>query len=154
MTAPAEYTVQQRHGRQWEDVHTDDDRALARAVLADYLTNEPTTPARLIRRRVPATVARWGTVLRVYDAGPKLADRFTILPPRWAGEEHHYSHNPDAPRWAAIASGPAPFHPQGFGQHVGADAGPHLGRRIKWSDLPADVQRFARQSFPMFAPTE
>ena len=97
-------------------------------------------------------LARYGTALRLYDNGGKTCDRFTILPPRWAGKAHHYSRNPRAPRWSAIASGPAPFHPQGYGQHVGADAGPHLGRRIKWAELPADVQRFARQAFPEFAP--
>ena len=92
--------------------------------------------------------SRYGCAVRIWDAGPELADRFSILPPRWAGPDWHYSRAPGAPRWACIASGPAPFHPQGYGQHVGADAGPHLGRRIAWADLPPDVQRFALQTFP------
>ena len=29
---------------------------------------------------------RYGTVLRCYDNGVRSFDRYTILPPRWAGE--------------------------------------------------------------------
>lgn len=147
------HVIQQRTAQGWEDVHADNNRARARSVLRDYRANDPATPARMIERRERgAIVARWGSVLRIYDAGPDLADRYTVIPPRWAGPGYHYSRAPGSPRWAAIAAGPCPFHPQGFGQHIGADAGPHLGRRIAWADLPADVQRFARQSFPSFAP--
>ena len=95
------------------------------------------------------TVERYETVLRVYDNGGRSFDRYTILPPRWAGNDYREN----APgSWIAIASSERPFSPQGFGQHCRAVAGSHLGKRIKWSDLPADVQRFARQSFPSFAP--
>lgn len=93
-------------------------------------------------------LARYGTALRLYDNGGKTCDRFTIIPPRWAGQawrEH-------GRQWQAIGSSERPFHPQGFGMHCSATPGPHLGRRIKWADLPADVQRFARQAFPEFAP--
>lgn len=94
-------------------------------------------------------LALYGTVLRIYDNGGKTADRYTIVPPRWAGASHY-----DRRRalWEALASGSTPFHPQGFGQHTEAMPGPHLGRRIKWADLPADVQKFARQTFSEFAP--
>ena len=93
-------------------------------------------------------LALYGTVLRVFDSDGKHLDRYTILPPRWAGPEwRELDHC-----WQALASSEVPFHPQGFGQHTRATPGPHLGRRIKWADLPEDVQRFARQSFPEFAP--
>lgn len=94
-----------------------------------------------------ATWHRYGCHLRIYDNGGKTADRYTILPPKWAGEDWHYSRSPSAPRWQAIASDRDPFHPQGYGQHCGADAGPHLGKRISWDDLPPKVQQFARQTF-------
>lgn len=93
---------------------------------------------------------RYGTVLRCYDNGGKSFDQFTIIPPRWAND--YREREPST--WAAIAASavPGPFHPQGFGQHVSAMPGPHLGRRIRWDELPADVQRFARQAFPEYAP--
>lgn len=96
-----------------------------------------------------ATLTRYGTALRVYDNGGKTFDRYTILPPRWAGEDYRERVRGS---WVAIGASESPFHPQGFGQHTSAMPGPHLGKRIKWADLPADVQSFARQSFPAFAP--
>lgn len=91
----------------------------------------------------------YGTTLRIYDNGGRSVDRYTIIPPRWAGEDYRER----APfTWQAIAASGAPFHPQGFGMHVSAMPGPHLGKRLHWDALPADVQKFARQSFPEFAP--
>lgn len=92
-------------------------------------------------------VERYGTVLRCYDDGGKTWDRYTIIPPRWARE---YREQPAL--FECIAASERPFHPQGFGLHCTAMPGPHLGKRVKWSELPADVQRFARQSFPEYAP--
>ena len=90
----------------------------------------------------------YGTVLRVYDNGGKTVDRYTVLPPRWA---HEYR-EPNG-LWQGIAASEAPFHPQGFGQTCSAAAGKHLGKRIAWRELPSDVQRFARQTFPEYAPS-
>ena len=105
---------------------------------------------------------RYGTVLRCYDNGGRSFDRYTIVPPRWAREERNSRENGWTPgvsaganyyAFDAIASSEDPFHPQGFGQHVsGVMPGPHLGKRVKWEDLPVDVQAFARQSFPKYAP--
>ena len=96
-------------------------------------------------------------LVRCYDNGGSSFDRYTILPPRNAGPD--YWHNRRPPDrfngvWAAIGASESPFHPQGFGQHVAAMAGPHLGKRIAWDALPRDVQRFARQSFPDYCPKE
>jgi hypothetical protein len=94
-----------------------------------------------------ATLFRYGTVLRIYDNGGQTVDRYTIAPPRWAREYR------DGRAWTAIAANAAPFHPQGFGQHIRiVSVGKHLGRRIGWHQLPEDVRRFARQSFPKFCP--
>jgi hypothetical protein len=84
--------------------------------------------------------------LRIYDNGGKTNDRFTILPPRWAGTEYRERDM----TWQALGCNSQPFH--GIGMHTSATPGPHLGKRLSWSDLPPDVRSFARQSFPEFAP--
>lgn len=93
-------------------------------------------------------LARYGTVLRCYDDGGRTFDRYTIIPPRWAREYRERAPG----QFTAIGASENPFHPQGFGQHVAATPGPHLGRRVAWSDIPPNVQAFARQSFPEYAP--
>ena len=83
--------------------------------------------------------------LRCYDNGGKTYDRYTVLPARWVrGRSRRVA---GGLLWEAIAASAQPFHPQGFGQHVEAMAGAHLGKRVPFETLPADVQRFARQSF-------
>ena len=91
------------------------------------------------------TRQKYGTNLRVYDNGGKSFDRYTIIPPRWAKDyrENGFS-------WSAIAASENPFHPQGFGMHVTAIPGSHLGKRIKWRDLPDMVKGFAKNSFPEY----
>ena len=98
------------------------------------------------------TIDRYGTVLRCYDNGGRSFDRYTILPPHWAVEYKAGRRVGVGTLWAAIGSGEHPFHPQGFGMYVQAVAGAHLGRRVRWDTLPADVQKFARQTFPEYAP--
>lgn len=98
------------------------------------------------RKRAMASIRdRYGTHLRIYDNGGKTFDRYTIVPPRWAGEDYKVHGS-----WACIGSSEDPFHPQGFGQHTVCLPGPHLGKRIHWNQLPEKVQRFARQCFPEF----
>jgi hypothetical protein len=85
----------------------------------------------------------YGARVRIWDH-PKTADRYTILPPRTAGDEWRGRGR----EWQGIAASAHPFHPQGIGMHIEAPAGSHLGKRLHWHELPADVQRFARQTFP------
>lgn len=81
--------------------------------------------------------------LRCYDNGGRSFDRYTILPPRWAGDDwRDYGRT-----WQAIAASERPYHPQGFGQSCTAVAGHHLGKKIPFSELPGDVQKFARATF-------
>lgn len=96
-----------------------------------------------------AIAQRYGTVLRCYDNGGRSADRYTIIPPRWAGKDYR-EHAPGT--WLALAASPSPFNPQGVGMHCAAMPGNHLGKRVKWSELPEDVRTFARQAFPEYAP--
>lgn len=91
--------------------------------------------------------ALYGTTLRIYDNGGKTADRYTIIPPRNAGATYRER---ASGLWMAAGSSEHPQHPQGFGQHTSAMPGSHLGRRIRWDDLPEDVQRFAAITFPEF----
>ena len=94
-----------------------------------------------------AIVSRYGCTLRIYDNRGRTADRFTLIPPRWATDYRAASG-----LWDCFGASARPFHPQGFGQICNAVPGPHLGARVRWADLPADVQRAARQTFPEFCP--
>ena len=88
----------------------------------------------------------YGTNLRCYDNKGKTVDRYTVIPPRWARQ-----YRESAGLWMAIAASSTPFHPQGFGTCCSATPGTHLGKRIKWDELPRDVQLFANASFPEFS---
>lgn len=78
-------------------------------------------------------------VCRIYDtgyAGP--FDRYTIAFKgyRLAGGGMVYPY---------LASSDNPFHPQGFGLHAESDTfltGKHLGKRVRFEDIPLAVQRF------------
>lgn len=73
-----------------------------------------------------------GQRIRCYDDG-KSGDRYTVV----------YLDCPERAInvFEAVAMSEAPFHPQGCGQHCAASLGRHLGKRIRFSDLPADCQR-------------
>lgn len=70
--------------------------------------------------------------VRVYDNGGRSFDRYTAVyvgQPCGGGlfEARSLSHNP--------------FDPQGFNQFTEVRIGPHLGKRVPLSALPADVKR-------------
>lgn len=78
--------------------------------------------------------------IRCYDNGGESFDRYTVVyTGRWAGKSP----------WQCFFVGMSanPFHPQGYGQHGEAEgmidrpSYGHLGKRIKFDDLPADCQR-------------
>lgn len=89
---------------------------------------------------------RYGCTLRIYDKADCF-DRYTLVPPRWASQ-----YKVRRGLWNALAASENPFHPQGFGQHVEVAPGHWLGARIKWSELPEKVQKWARQEYPEFCP--
>ena len=76
-------------------------------------------------------------VLACYDNGGRSFDRYTILygAPLWMPEMGR-----NVPYFASSTN---PFSPQGFGQHgeMSSYNRAALGRKVKWSDLPHDVQR-------------
>ena len=76
-------------------------------------------------------------VLAIYDDGGKTIDRYTIV---------YDESEKDSGFYSMVGSSGNPFHPQGFFQHTdgifqkGAKNS-HLGKEIKWKDLPTPVQR-------------
>lgn len=81
--------------------------------------------------------------VRCYDNGGKTIDRFSCL----FLNEPEYQPN----TFACLAMNNSPFHPQGFGQHVSAMPGKHLGKRIDSKNLPADCQKLIRQDLGIWS---
>ena len=70
---------------------------------------------------------------RVYDNGGETVDRYTVC----------FVNIPESRGTVyALAADNAPYHPQGFGQHVNATPGRHLGALISAATLPRDVLKF------------
>ena len=81
-------------------------------------------------------------VCRIFDAGEGQCDRYTVAfrGYRVAGVGMVYPY---------LASGVAPFHPMGFGQHGEVRqfmTGRSLGKRVSFESLPDQVQRFILQN--------
>lgn len=74
--------------------------------------------------------------VRIYDAGNSTCDRYTVVymdePEMAGGYDNCYS---------CLAMSSDPFSPLGFCQHSTAMPGRHLGRRIKFTELPQDCQK-------------
>ena len=75
--------------------------------------------------------------IRIYDNGGASFDRYTVV----------FMNEPEYQPGTFMALGMSehPFHPQGFGQHCAAMPGRHLGKRIKFEDLPEDCQKLVKQ---------
>jgi hypothetical protein len=69
--------------------------------------------------------------VRIYDRGEKAFDRYTAV----------YMDEPEAHGlYGARGMSENPFHPQGFGMYCAAMPGRHLGKRIKFEELPLKCQ--------------
>jgi hypothetical protein len=80
----------------------------------------------------------YGSPLRIYADG-EFSGTWTVLPPRSERA---------ADRWRDIVGyWTAVFITGSSTSITGAMAGPHLGQRITWSDLPPAVQAMLRASF-------
>ena len=79
--------------------------------------------------------------IRIYDNNGKTLDRYTII-----FMDRPYSSDPGSVVKEALAASEFPFESRGFGQHCGAMPGRHLGKRIKFEELPKDVQAFVLQN--------
>lgn len=98
--------------------------------------------------------ARWlegapAHVVACYDAGPATGDRYTVLygAPIWepAYPEANWRCGRDPRLLPARAMSQDPYSPQGIGLFVEALRGPHLGRKIRWADLPEKCRRLTIQ---------
>lgn len=73
--------------------------------------------------------------IRCFDH-PDYVDRYTVV----------YLDQPEGNGlYACVGMSGAPFHPQGFCQHSTCRLGKHLGKRITFSNLPADCQALVKQ---------
>jgi hypothetical protein len=70
----------------------------------------------------------------IHDAGAGYADRYTVV-----FKDCPVERKPGY--FMCVGMSAHPFHPQGVGQHTEAMVGDHLGKRIKFEELPADCQR-------------
>lgn len=88
--------------------------------------------------RIPTNEIILGRPIRCYDNGGKTADRYTVIymdrPERTKCPEQLYD---------AIGMNSMPFH--GIGMHCAAAPGKHLGKRIRFADLPIDCQKAVTQ---------
>jgi hypothetical protein len=105
-------------------------------------------------RLMPGGVPRY---VRVYDNGGETWDRFTAVFARKSitAEHPHYF------VYGRMSS--MPFHPQGFGQHGESKFSPvdamngqwppaigrkcHLGKRIRFQDLPEDCRKLVLRDY-------
>ena len=96
-----------------------------------------------LNRIMPNGKPRW---VRCYDNGGETVDRYTVVfTGNWPG------HGKSVPGYGQlyphVGMSSAPFHPQGFGQYgehnaiIDRPTYGHLGRKIKFDDLPQDCQR-------------
>jgi hypothetical protein len=75
----------------------------------------------------------------VYDFGPDASlDRYTVY---FKGRG-----SIDGKFRMCLAMSGAPFHPQGFCQHVYGMVGKHNGKKIRFEDLPESCQRAVQMS--------
>ena len=84
-------------------------------------------------------------VIECWDNGGKTADRFTIAISGLMSVE-------DEPYTYFLGASKNPYHPQGVGQHSNEmpvseyesfrGGWQHLGKRVMFTDLPEEVQKF------------
>jgi len=78
-----------------------------------------------------------GQKIRIYDNFGKTADRYTVVYMGCPERRHRM--------FESVGMDSTPFHPMGICQHGPATPGRHLGRRIKFEDLPKDCQKVVRR---------
>ena len=76
-------------------------------------------------------------VKAVYDNGGASIDRYTIVYNGKAGKHSVYG----SQLWECVGSSMNPTHPQGFFQHGDCTIGMHLGKKIKFEELPEEVRK-------------
>lgn len=88
--------------------------------------------------RIPTNEIILGKPIRCYDNGGKTADRYTVI---YMSDLNQWKYN----SYGARGMNDQPFHPQGICQFTVATPGRHLGKRIRFTDLPIDCQKAVTQ---------
>lgn len=73
----------------------------------------------------------------VYDDGGKTCERYTVC----FLETSFVQRATGRKAYVFVGMSQNPFHPQGIGQHGECEIGRHLGKRIRFADLPEDCKR-------------
>lgn len=76
--------------------------------------------------------------IKVYDAGHRMIDRYTVI---FMNEKHE---NGD---FNYLGMSEHPTHPQGVAMHGECKPGRHLGRRIKFDQLPVDCRNLVLKEY-------
>ena len=74
-------------------------------------------------------------IIGVFDNEGQSFDCYTVVFDDIADGEGHYT---------SFGMSGDPAHPQGVGMHSACKLGDHLGKRIAFSNLPAECQRVIR----------
>lgn len=98
-------------------------------------------------RLMPNGIPRY---VHCYDNGGRSIDRYTVV---FTGN-FKKAPCPMFVEWPYLAMNGAPFHPQGFCQHGATKNNRcdyprygHIGKRIKFTDLPEDCQKVVLQDY-------
>ena len=76
-----------------------------------------------------------GIRIKCFDIGSnKVMDRYSVLFVDIPWNDH------GSKKVACLGMSDDPYAPYGFGQHCGATAGRHLGKRISFTELPEPCQ--------------
>lgn len=75
-------------------------------------------------------------IMEIRDNGGRTIDRYTVIYNIIGDSNSNYE---------CVSMNQEPFHPQGFGQHGTAMRGRHLGKKIKFNQLPTDCQKLVMQ---------
>jgi hypothetical protein len=71
-------------------------------------------------------------IIAIYDNSGKTMDRYTVVFDTYSNEKHT--------QYDCLGMSNNPDDPQGFSQMFDCILGKHLGKRIKFSDLPQNIQ--------------
>lgn len=93
-----------------------------------------------INNLMPNGIPRY---IRVFDNGGKTFDRYTVIFTKKSITDKE-SRKFYGQLFMYVGMSSNPFHPQGFGQNgelSDPKGGKHLGKKIKFTDLPTDCQK-------------
>lgn len=73
-------------------------------------------------------------IIAVYDNGGKTFDRYTVVVDSYLDDD----------MYECLGLSSEPTGPQGFSQFCSCQMGPHLGKKLKFEELPENVQKHVK----------